>query len=79
MIPGNISLRKIALHQVARFFKALPSQVRFSLQEIANPLIMDVIGPARVDKAINGALDQDISQIGGEQNAGVVNDNRKFM
>ncbi|MDL2406219.1 hypothetical protein PY650_11205 [Rhizobium calliandrae] len=39
--------------------------------KIPHPLAMNIVGPARVDQAIEGALDQDIPQTKGIEDAGI--------
>jgi hypothetical protein len=41
-------------------------------REATNPLIVDIVGPARIDKTINGALDQEIAKMKWIENASVV-------
>ena len=39
--------------------------------EIAHPLVIDVVGPARLDETVEGAVDQDVAQMKGIENAGI--------
>jgi hypothetical protein len=41
--------------------------------EIADPLIVDPIAPARIDKPIDGALDEKIAKVEGIKDTGVIN------
>jgi hypothetical protein len=77
-IARDIGIRKQGLHQVASRLKPLSIQSRSILQKITNPFVMDIIGPARIDETVDRALDQNIPQMKGVQNTGVIYYNRRF-
>ena len=72
LIVGDISCGQHPFHQVSRLGQALDRKILRVCREIANPLFMDRVGPTGVDQSIDATLNQEIADMKGIQNAGVI-------
>jgi hypothetical protein len=57
------------IHQTPCFIEAIKIKTLIILDEITNPLIMNLIGPTGVDKPVDRALDQKVANMKGVENA----------
>lgn len=58
-------LREDRVHPVTRGLETVDGQAWCVRGDIAHPLIMYVVGPARLDEPVEGALDQNVAQVEG--------------
>ena len=69
---GDIGVRQDGFYHVAGGLEARDRCAGRIGGQIAYPFRVNVVGPARGDQAIEGALDQQIAQMEGIEDAGVV-------
>lgn len=67
-----------SIHQVSRCVKMAHRNRRVVGREITDPLVVDLIGPALVNQTIDAALNQEIAEMKGVEDAGVVECDRRF-
>lgn len=77
LIVGDIGVRQDRLHPLARRFKPRDRGVGRIGGQVAHPFSVDIIRPARIDQAVERALDQDIAQMEGVENAGIKDRDRR--
>lgn len=78
MIIGDVSVGQNVLHPISGGFLTRDGNFERTGDQIAYPFAMDVVSPARIDQTVEGALDQNIAQVEGIENAGIVDRDGRF-
>jgi len=71
-IAGHEAIPDIVVHQAAGSFQLLGSKIRPVLQEVPNPLFVDLVGPLGTEQVRHGELHQQVAERCRIENAGVV-------
>jgi hypothetical protein len=70
--------RQCVVHQPTSRLQALDGDSRRLGRQVPNPFVVDLIGPARLDQAVYGGLDDDVPEMKGVEDAGVEDGNRRL-
>ena len=66
------------VHQPTGRLQALDGDARRVSRQVPNPFVVDLVGPARLDQAVYGGLDDDVPEMEGVEDAGVEDGNRRL-
>jgi hypothetical protein len=71
LVAGDRRVRQRVIHELAGDLQALDGNAGHVGDEIANPFVVNLICPPRIDQSVNGDLHDDVSQMEWIEDAGV--------
>jgi len=70
-VSGNTRLGQCKVHETLRSHQAIGRKTRRIGDEVLHPFVMDRIGPARVEQAVDRRLHDDVPQMKRVQDTGI--------